>query len=370
MDRRKRNSVVAAFAIALLVYALTPHLWARNNKTSIILGFHPTDFPAQAARAFFYSIGDRLMYSSTIDSNASVLLRGKFYEFQVSPDGTNIAVVVDHKLEIVQSTPARVLSITPVDSIDRRFKPIGRAFFRDRDFQWSADGKYLYLIKDEYYQSGGLQLFSIHGELWRYCMDTGSLEPILKPFPAYNYFFGTRSGIYFSIPMANGELQLEYFDGSHTKEVGGPKSSLIPSDKLAPDFIERPFHSFQDVNYADTELPAKGALLFTPKGTGIDILRIRGREILQVTQGQGWDEYYHFEDMQWSRFLPGDRFLLLSVPYCGNYRGQLLVDAETGQYRILPKDTRVYPVFNTETHPHYRIGNDGIEPEHPSSGKN
>jgi hypothetical protein len=370
MNRRKRNWFVAALTIALLAGARTPPSWGADSKTSIIIDFHPTDFPAQAARAFFYSIGDRLMYSSTIDSNAPVLLRGSFYQFQVSPDGANIAVVVDHKLEIVQSAPARVLLVTPVDSIDRSFKPIGRAFFRDWDFQWSPDGKYLYLIKDQYYRSKGWQLFSIHGELWRYSLETGSLEFVLKPFAAHNYFFGARSGIYFSVATGNGDLQLEYFDGSRTREVGGPKSSSIPPDQLASGFVERPFHSFWDVYYADTELPAKGALLTTPPGTGNDELRIRGREILQVTQGQGWDGYYHCEKMQRSRFLPGDRFLLLSVPFCGNYRGQLLVDAETGQYRILPKATRVYPVFNTETHPFFRIGSNGIDPQPPASLNN
>jgi hypothetical protein len=366
MDRCKGNWIVVAFTIAQLTCTVTSSLWARDDKTSIILDFHPTDFPAQATRSFFYSIGDRLMYTNTIDSNAPVLLRGSIDQFQVSPDGTNIAVVLDHKLEIVQSAPARVLLVTPVDSIDRSIKPIGRPFFRNRDFQWSPDGKYLYLIKDEYYRSKGLQLFSVHGALWRYSMETGSLERILKPFPAYNYFFGTHSGIYFSVAMGDGDLQLKYFDGSNTREVGGPKSRFIPPDKLVPDFIERPFHSFQDVDYGESELPAKGALLTTSEGTGIDLLRVGGREILQVTQGKGWDGYYHCEKLQWSRFLPGDRFLLLSVPYCGNYNGQLLIDAETGQYRTLPKDTRIYAIFNTETHPQYRIGSDGIEPTPPS----
>ncbi|MGD0732296.1 MAG: hypothetical protein ABR956_13630 [Terracidiphilus sp.] len=310
------------------------------------------------------------MYSSTIDSNAPVLLHGDIDQFQVSPDGANIAVVVDHKLQIVQSEPVRVLLVAPVDSIYRSFKPIGRSFFRDQDFQWSPDGKYLYVIKDEYYRSKGSQLFSIHGELWRYSTMTDSLEPILKPFRAHNYFFGAHSRIYFSVAIGDGDLQLEYFDGSNTWEVGGPKSSSIPLGELASGFVERPFHSFWDVHYADTELPAKGALLTTEEGTGIDALRIRGREILQVSQGKGSDGYFHCDRKQWSEFLPGDRFLLLSVLYCGNYNGQLLVDAETGQYRTLPKDTRIYPLFNTETHPYYRIGSDGIEPIPPAGLKN
>ncbi len=50
----------------------------------------------------------------------------------------------------------------------------------------------------------------------------------------------------------------------------------------------------------------------------------------------------------------------MNVPYCGNYQGQLLIDTVTGKYQRLPKDSRVYLTFNTETIPHYRITGGGI----------
>jgi hypothetical protein len=59
-------------------------------------------------------------------------------------------------------------------------------------------------------------------------------------------------------------------------------------------------------------------------------------------------------------FLPGDRYFLFNVPGCGNYSGQLLIDALTGKYLRLPADSVVYPTLNTDTYPSYRIGGDGI----------
>src|SRR5579859_8125469 len=56
-----------------------------------------------------------------------------------------------------------------------------------------------------------------------------------------------------------------------------------------------------------------------------------------------------------SVFLPGDRYFLFNVPYCGNYKGQLLVDTLTGRYERLPADSVVYLTFDTDTYPRYRV---------------
>ena len=59
-------------------------------------------------------------------------------------------------------------------------------------------------------------------------------------------------------------------------------------------------------------------------------------------------------------FLPGDRYLLFNVN-AGNYDGQLLIDSNSGEYKTLPKDTRVYPVMNTDTYENFEVMGGGIE---------
>lgn len=61
-----------------------------------------------------------------------------------------------------------------------------------------------------------------------------------------------------------------------------------------------------------------------------------------------------------SLFLPGNRYFLFDVPYCGNYGGQLLVDTVTGKYQKLPKDTRVYLTLDTNTFHQFRITGGGM----------
>ena len=115
------------------------------------------------------------------------LIRGPFTNFQVSPDRNKIAVVIKKHLLII-GTDSVIGDVGTVDSMYRGFKPVGRSFFRDEDFELSRDSKSLYLIRDEYYHSNGSQLFSKKGELWRYDLDSHSLRLVLKPFAAHAYF--------------------------------------------------------------------------------------------------------------------------------------------------------------------------------------
>ena len=59
--------------------------------------------------------------------------------------------------------------------------------------QWSRDSKVLYLVKDEFYETKGAQLFSDKAELWGYDVDANRLWMVVKPFPAGSYFLADKS---------------------------------------------------------------------------------------------------------------------------------------------------------------------------------
>ena len=223
------------------------------------------------------------------------------------------------------------------------------------------DSKTLYLIRDQYYKSKMLQLSSAKGELWKYEVETQNLQPVLKPFPSYSYFLGLNSGIYFSEPTDQGNLQLKYYDGNRVTDIGAPNDASIPVEKLTTGFVERPFFSFSIIDYEEAVLPAKGVTMIFDKGAGPARLEIRDKSYLALTQGNGLKGAYWCDEMLRSVFLPGDRYFLMNVPYCGNYPGQLLIDTVTGEYQRLPKDSRVYLTLNTDTIPHYRITGGGIK---------
>jgi hypothetical protein len=347
--------------VALLFVSVRAYLWATYTPSKIV-DFRPTNFRAKADKTFFYSISDELKNSDELSVGAPTLLRGQIRDFLVSPDGTKIAVVANRLLMVVGAQDHVIRQVATVDSIYREPKPIGQSFYRDDDFQWSSDSKSLYFIKDEYYISRGSQLFSKKGELWKYDIQTGGMQLVLKPFPAYTYFFGRNAGIYFSVPTESGDLQLKYFDGNRVTDLGAPNASAVPPDKLSINFVESPFFSFSILDYEKVVLPEKEVVLVSDQQVGFEKLEIANRPYLTLSRGKGLKGDYYCSDALRSVFLPGDRFFLFNVPYCGNYNGQLLIDTVTGDYQRLPQNTRVYLTLNTDTNRHYRITSGGMLP--------
>lgn len=364
MNRAAKIIIVVACGILLVVAALYTTAWllfGRNNRPSNIVDFSPVSFPAKANSKFFYSIGKELKYSDQIEAEApTVLSRGRIDEFLVSPDSKKIAVVSEGKLAVVGAYSG-IQEVTPVDSIYREPKEIGKQFFRDDEFQWSEDSKTLYLIRDEYYQSSGSQLFSDKGELWSFDTDSVSLQPVLKPFRAYTYFFA-KSGIYFSVPTGTGDLELWYFDGKRVVQAGASTGATVPGGTVDGVFRPSVFYSFSILDYQRT-LSTRGVDSVVDRDTKFERLLIRGKPYLELTAGQNIKGPYWCADTLRSVFLPGDQYFLFNVPYCGNYDGQLLIDTTSGKYEALPKDSVVYLTLNTKSYPHYRVTGGGIEIE-------
>ena len=356
----RRALAVGLGLVLIMLVALLALLFLPLGKDipSNILDFHPSSFVAKANASFFYSVGDELKFSDQITTQSPTLSRGEIANYLVAPDTKKIAVVVTGILLVVDSVTHSVRQVAPVDSIYTEPKALGRQFFRDAGFQWTRDSKSLYLIKDEYYESKGSQLFSNHGELWRYDLESETMQLVLKPFPAYEFFFGLHSGIYFSVPTEKGDLRMRYFDGRDVRDVGDVDAWEIPKEQLASEFFESPFFSFSHRDFS--QLYTVGARLTVDQNGGPQRLVIGNRPYLAMSEGEGFKGAFYCSDIQNSIFLPGRRYFLFDLPYCKNYQGQLLIDTESGQYQTLPKETRVYLTVNTEQVPKYRISSGGI----------
>lgn len=379
MTRLRKGLLIGAGIVLILVLA-APMLWTLflgwlldlHTVPSKIVDFRPSSFEAEANGKFFYSIGNELKYSNRIDPNAPTLFRGQVWNSLVSPDNKKIALVADGRLVVV-SSDAKLWQVTAVNSSIREPKPVGEQFFRDDDFQWSRDSNTIYLKKDEYQQSQEEDSNDRHAryefvskeELWKYDLGTGTLQLVLKPFPAFQFFCSKGDGIYFSAVTDSGDSQLRYFDGKHIKDIAEPNAHDIPPGRLSARFVESPFYSFSIVDYERNLLPSKGVELisgtYSGQPSGPQRLLIHGQTYLTVTRGTDWQGNYRYcSDLVKSVFLPGDRYFLFNLPSCQNYRGQLLFDVTTGKYEQLPADTVVYLTLNTDTYPNYRIDSSGI----------
>ena len=369
MAKLIKGIALGAGVIILAVVGWVAYVWFTLESPSNIAHFHPTAFQAKADARFFYSIGDELKNSDSLDPNAPTLLRGHVSDYLVSPDGLEIAVVADGTLTVVGRDGTPLRQVTHVDPVVRVPKPVGQHFYHDDDFQWTRDSRSLYVIGDVYteqkpqFTCTGSNCGNVDNEeLWRYDVQTGSLQRVLSPFPEIRYFSG-RSGIYFAAGTKSGDLTLKYFDGKKIRDVGMPDARQIPTGGLRGAAVESPFFSFSSVDYEDVVLTSKGVALVDDEPNRLRRLVIGDKPYLTFKQGKNWKSTFYCARMARSVFLPGDRYFFFDATGCGNYSGQLLIDTETGQYERLPNDTRVYLTMNTDSDPHYRITGAGIQPK-------
>ena len=317
--------IIGYIGLAVLLRFLFGLPFPRKSSISTPLKSTPT--PMQV----FFSVGDEPKYSNQINPQAMTLLRGHINNFLVSPDRRKIAIIANGMLLIVSTDDSGVRQAADVDSIYKEPKPTGRSFFRDDGFQWTNDSKHLYLIKDEYYESKGSQLYSAKGELWRYDLENGNLQLVLRPFPAYTYFLGSKSRIYFSVPTEAGDLRLRYFDGETVRDIGKVNAWEVPKQELGSG--ESPFFSFSGRDF--NELFARGSGLQNGQDRTQKLV-LGDRSYLAFTEGQSIKGPFYCSNLHNSLFLPGGGYFLLNVA-CSNYEGQLLIDSETGKYEQLPK---------------------------------
>ena len=362
----KRRAVVGVTVVAVVVVALVAYVWwsfDSSQSASNIADFHPVSFQTKADTDFFYSIGDDLGYSNQVNPIAPNLLHGHIQAFLVSPDAEKIAAVANGSLYIINGKSGDVRQVGHADSIYHEPKPIGEQFIRDDKLQWSRDSQLLYLIRDQFYNSKGSQLFSDKGELWKYELRTGSSQLILKPFPASDYFLGDGANLYFGVATGTGDLALKGFDGKKTYDNDVLEPSAINPAILTPKLKSPPFYSFSILDYRNSVLLSKGVTVKQYPNEHIQDLAIAGRTDLRFTEGETIKGPIYCSELLRSVFLPGDRYFLLNADYCGNYNGQLLIDTQSGNYERLPANTVVYVTANTDTYMHYRVTVGGIDIE-------
>ena len=347
----------AAIAVTTLIVSL---LSSRNIElfSPKILDFSPEEFRETAQSRFFYSIEQELKYSDFVDDQSKSLLQGPVEAVVPSPDGLMAAVVMEGRLLVVDGSGDYLHEVAPVSTYAPDTKPMGKEYFRDQGFQWSPDSKSLYLIRDEYYDSGMAQLFSDKGQLWKFEVDNKLLTEVISPFRTFDYFLGSSGRVYFPLIEDGKNLVFQVFDGGMVKSLGLKNDELVDLRSLFPGESEEVYYTFTKFEYGLFVVRSLGASLV--KKDRIESLYLNGVEVFKSSEGQSSKGPYYAARLTDGAFLPGNQYLVVNVS-SENYTGQLLVDSETGVYRILPKGTTIYPVMNTSLYSNYRVEASGIK---------
>lgn len=366
------KNITAAFITIIVLVAILLPIDATARKFFGIIDYTPSLFIELADEPFFYSIGKTLRYGKTINDSSPVLFNGSFFggdlkDVYVAPNNKKAAFFYDDKLYLSKITGPAVLLLKNCRGNKYNKIKLGETYYSL--LQWDAESRFIYMIRDKKqaptpkscWLSPNAVLIRIDTEL------PTKISEVINDFNSLNYFFIETELICYNYAPGDGSVIWKCFNRD-------AESFLVTSHQSSKIFLEngdvingKPFVSYFG-NIYESEIwltnygysfraNTDGTIgLFSKHDIQKPIFKIQGTHNIKG----------HFCDgilQQGCKVLPGGRYALLNV-WHDNFKGQLLVDGQTGKYRELPAKTNVYLNLNSYNYEHFNfIFGPGQQPE-------
>jgi len=349
------GAIASIFFVIFLFHAILQGCY--KSTPAEIIHYHPTVFKEETPEPFFYSIGNDLKRSNTIDPHAKTLFScNKIREAFVSPDNRMILLICgergkDGTLWLVSDDGIVIRKITTVKDMDKKEKIPGEYFIRDDRIQSSPDSRSFYVIRDQYSSGTRHTLTPMTGSLLRYDISYGYFEVAIPVFTSHHYFFGQDDRIYYRV-----------WDSRHSKEELRCRQKGRECNRSYITNEREIFYSFSSLEYKDYILPLQGTYL--DDHPSITRIYYESEKVLHLLLTVKWGHNFKggFNGIETLRsvFLPGERYLPLKIT-SKQFSGFLLIDTATGWYKEIPSETFIYRNFNTlNRNIKYEIHDSGI----------
>lgn len=335
-----------------LLLVFSPSVIAKESIW--ISDYHPSQFIERAESPFFYSIGKRLKYGSSIDESAPTLfegswLNGDIVSVYVSPDNQKAAVISNRKLYIARAGRAALLALANVDNYEPKKLSNGDVYFKWPTLQWHPNSQFIYIAKDKK-QKPWEQTFSKEAILVRIDIeDVSNVKELINDFRSMSYFFVGTDNVCFDYAPGDGSVIWRCSTANGLSRVRSMDRTDIHLDNGVV-LNDRPFFSYEPNIYESSVWMAR---------YGFSIRRISERQdalfhkdvpntpLLTFNTGRNIKGHrVNGIGQMGGSVLPGGRYLLLNMAL----EGQFLLDRVSRGYRKLPKETRVYRNLNSTSY--------------------
>jgi len=356
-----RPKLFLSVLLGIQAFALAgPH--QGQAKDFSIVDFRPSIFVEQPVAPFFYSIGGKIRFGSTLTDSGPVLFDTKGGELAgvfVSPDQSKAAIVSKGALYIADTNKPAMAVLKDIDNYVGTAHSVGETFYKYPTIQWDDQSHFIYIVRDkkqaQVFKQGG----TTDSMLVR--LDVGKpADPleVVRDFRSTRYFLVGQNTVCFDDAIGNGNLAWKCSTEGRSKLA----KTIVSGAVLLEDgnsISGEPFISYNPNIYeSEIWLTHNGfSLLTTPTGhTGL-FSKQRPDKAIFVVKGRYNNKGHYFDGIlqQNCIVLPGGRYALLDI-WLGNFQGQLLVDGITGQYHELPHNTRAYRNLNSSNYPNVIVG--------------
>lgn len=326
-----------------------------------IVDYKPSEFTEQASEPFFFSIGEKLKYGTAISEEVPTLLEGKRFGGELravypSPDQTKAAAVTGGKLYLVEpGKPPRILLDPFVSWLEGRKIPIGETYYDFGHIQWDATSRYIFITRDKIQELMNREVWHQRHHMDRALVriDTTQSHSIVEVIPAgqFRTTFGpsfiSDDGICFDSSDNKGDVYLKCIVAGNAHIV-----KQVEIDKIVFDdgiVLNGRVFMTSSLDYKSGEvLMVEGGFHLTKREGSlvVDLLhKNRPDSPMLSVEGAINIKGHFWEGIHERTILPGGRYAFLHV-----WNRKILLDSETGSYKQLPTDTRVYQNVNSRDH--------------------
>jgi len=350
--RMLKRTLLLILPAGLILLAIATH-----SKADNFVDYKPSAFAEQADAPFFFSLGDKLKYGTSISESAPTLLEADFSNplktsVYPSPDQTKAIVVVGDKVYLVVPGNQPRLILRDADNEVGSNHAIGDTFYRHYRLQWSSTSRYVLIPRDRKQASVASQFFSNDQALVR--IDTlhhDDLQEIIIPsgmFRSSSYFLVNDETVCFNFEVNENTIPWRCKINGNTEEIRSiSDNKIILVD--AREIRGKPFASYHS-NIKETELWLTHCSFFMAKRHDESIgffRRDRPNDPYFVV-----NSFYNFKGnlldgllQEGAAVLPGGRFVFLKF-----YDKTILLDSRDRRYKALPFNAHCYVNFNSADH--------------------
>ncbi len=369
-----KNNHPVIILIILLAASFFPCVASAGNFFGII-DYAPSSFVELVDAPFFYSIGKTLRYGRTISNMSPVLFEGSFFgrdldekAVYVSPDNKKAAFFYGKNLYLAKTTGPSVLLISNCrkNTYYNKIK-VGEIYYSN--LQWDAESKFVYMVKDKKHVHTPRSCWhSPEVVLVRIDMDSPTkVYEVIKDFNSLHYFFVGNDTVCYNYALGDGSVVWKCLNRGVESFVASHRDNQI---LLANDTIikGKPFESyFGNIYESEIWLTNYGFCLKKINNDGLIGFYSKSdnqKPIFKIQGGYTFKGDFTDGILQCGcKVLPGGRYALLHV-WHDNFKGQLLVDGQTGKYHELPAKTNVYLNLNSYNYEHFKFDlGHGNQPE-------
>lgn len=360
MKEKKMKQAGIKFILLVLSAVIICPINAIAKQFFGIVDYKPAEYVESVSEPFFYSIGKTLRYDRTINDTSPVVFKGSFFgddlrEVFVSPDNQKAAVFYGDKLYLARTTGPALLLLS--DCRFNKFK-VGETYYSE--LQWDEESRIIYMIRgSEHVRTPQSSWRAPDAALVRIDINSpGKVVEVISNFNSLNYFFVGDDTICFNYGRKDGNVEWRCAQNGKISRVKLQQNGeIILENGMAVQ--GRPFVSYDQGNTYESEIWLSN-YGFTTKRTEGNITVFfskndSSKPLFKIQGGHNIKGHYVDGIAQTGcKVLPGGRYALLNVAH-DNFRGQLLVDGETGKYRELPANTKVFLNLNSLNYDHFKF---------------